>query len=278
MRQTDGAAHKLKPRSFHKSTHLRVHSADFHSSVNCTWQYYQTPKSAIASEQFHLLNSLLQFRLQPTRLCTSKVQITSSCRNSSTLVPPLGTPFNIISHFSDQIVYLPNVPRCSRRIHQRGRSSPRSLSSTIQPTRIVLPVPGPSIVPVDNDPNWEDAPTTNPNTNLAANRPTSSTCSQSKPRRSKNTNKQLAEILGRLANTLNANQTSRPNTNSRGTKACIPDTFSSTELDKLNNFLFQCRLYFCANPAQFDIDIAKINFAMTYLTGVAQDWFEVGLN
>jgi len=29
---------------------------------------------------------------------------------------------------------------------------------------------------------------------------------------------------------------------------------------------------------QFDIDIAKINFAMTYLTGVAQDWFEVGLN
>jgi len=29
---------------------------------------------------------------------------------------------------------------------------------------------------------------------------------------------------------------------------------------------------------QFDIDIAKINFVMTYLTGVAQDWFEVGLN
>jgi len=26
------------------------------------------------------------------------------------------------------------------------------------------------------------------------------------------------------------------------------------------------------------MDIAKINFAMTYLTGVAQDWFEVGLN
>jgi len=26
------------------------------------------------------------------------------------------------------------------------------------------------------------------------------------------------------------------------------------------------------------MDIAKINFAITYLTGVAQDWFEVGLN
>ena len=141
-----------------------------------------------------------------------------------------------------------------------------------------MPVSGPSIVPVDNDTNWEDAPTTNLNTNLTANRPMSSTRSQSKLRRSDNSHEQLAEVLGRLANTLNANQTPRPNTNSRGTKARIPDTFSSTEPNKLNNFLFQYRLYFPANPAQFDTDIAKINFAMTYLTGVAQDWFEVGLN
>ena len=130
---------------------------------------------------------------------------------------------------------------------------------------------------MDNDPNWEDAPA-NPNTNLTANRPTSSTRSQSKPCRSKNTNKQLAKVLSRLANTLNTNQTPTPNTNSRGTKARIPDTFSGTEPDKLNNFLFQCRLYFRANLAQFNMDIAKINFTMTYLTGVAQDWFEVGLN
>jgi len=88
----------------------------------------------------------------------------------------------------------------------------------------------------------------------------------------------LAEVLGRLANTLNTNQTPRPNTNSRGIKARIPDTFSSTEPDKLNNFLFQYRLYFRANPAQFNTDIAKINFTMTYLTGVAQDWFEIDLN
>jgi len=95
---------------------------------------------------------------------------------------------------------------------------------------------------------------------------------------SDNTNKQLAEVLGRLANTLNTNQTPAPNTNLRGTKAHIPNTFSGTEPDKLNNFLFQCRLYFRANPAHFNMDIAKINFAMTYLTGVAQDWFEMSLN
>jgi len=54
MQQTDSAVYKLKPRLFHKSTHLQVHFADFHSGVNCTWQYYQTPKSAVTSEQFCL--------------------------------------------------------------------------------------------------------------------------------------------------------------------------------------------------------------------------------
>jgi len=33
--QTDGTAHKLKPRLFHKSAHLQVHPADFHPGVNC---------------------------------------------------------------------------------------------------------------------------------------------------------------------------------------------------------------------------------------------------
>ena len=177
----------------------------------------------------------------------------------------------MISRFSDQMAYPPNPPQHSRRLHQQGYSSPRSPSSTIQPAWTISPVPGPSIVSADNDPNWEDAPTNPSTNNNIANRPTSSTRLQSKPRRSDNTNKQLAEVLGQLANTLNTNQTPRPNTNSRGTKVCIPNTFSSTEPDKLNNFLFQCRLYFRTNPVQFDMDIAKINFAMTYLTGVAQD-------
>ena len=37
MWQIDGIAHKLKPRSFHKFTHLWVHSTDFHSSMNHAW-------------------------------------------------------------------------------------------------------------------------------------------------------------------------------------------------------------------------------------------------
>jgi len=176
MWQTDSTAHKLKPRPFHKSIHLWVHSANFHSGVNHTWQYYQTSKSAVASEQFRLLNPLLQFHLQ-FNLTNShfKVQMASSCHNSSTLVPPLGTPFNTILHLSDQIAYPPNVPQHSKQIHQRGRSSLRSPSSTIQPDQIVSPIPGPSIVPADNDPNWEDVPTNPSTNNNITNRPISFT-------------------------------------------------------------------------------------------------------
>ena len=135
-----------------------------------------------------------------------------------------------------------------------------------------MPVPGPSIVPVNNDPNWEDTPTTNPTTNtITANRHTFSTCLWSKPCRSNDTNEQLAEVLSQLANILNYNQTSSSNTNARENKACISNIFSSTEPDKLNNFLFQYHLYFCANLVQFNMDIAKINFAMTYLTRVVQN-------
>jgi len=101
------------------------------------------------------------------------------CNSSPTaLVPMLGTPFNIISHFSNHLAYLPNALQCSRQIHQRGYLSPRSPSSIIQSSQTVLPVPSPSIILTDNNPNWKNAPATNPTTNaITANRPTSSTCS-----------------------------------------------------------------------------------------------------
>ena len=88
----------------------------------------------------------------------------------------------------------------------------------------------------------------------------------------------MADVLNQLANILNSNQISSPNTNLQRIKAHISNTFSGTKPDKLNNFLFQYCLYFCANLAQFNIDIAKINFTITYLTRVAQNWFKVGLN
>ena len=100
---------------------------------------------------------------------------------------------------------------------------------------------------MDNDPNLKNALTTN----LTTNRPNlshSSTHSQSKLWYSNNsTNEQLTDIFGWIVNLLNANQTPSPNSNLRETKAYIPNIFSSTKLDKLNNFLFQYCIYFYAN-------------------------------
>ena len=203
--QTDSAAHKLKLRSFHKFAHLWVHSADFYPGVNHAWQYYQT--SQVCCRFWAVPPAKPSVAVPFAIYSTShfKVQMASSCCNSSTPVSPLGTPFNTISHFSDQIAYLLNALQHSRQIHQRGRSSPRSPSSAIQPSRTVSPVPGPSIVPVDNDPNWEDAPTNPSTNNNITNRLTSSTRSWSKPYWNNNINEQLAKVLGWLANTLNSN-------------------------------------------------------------------------
>ena len=76
----------------------------------------------------------------------------------------------------------------------------------------------------------------------------SSTYSQLKLQCSNNMiNKQLTDIFGYITNLINTNQISSPNSNSRETKIHISNTFSSTELNKLNNFLFQYNLYFYAN-------------------------------
>jgi len=79
----------------------------------------------------------------------------------STPVSLLRTSFNIILYFSDNLTraYLPNTPQYSRYIHQRGWSSPRSPTCTIQPVWTVLPISDPSIVPTDNDSNWENCQT-----------------------------------------------------------------------------------------------------------------------
>jgi len=84
---------------------------------------------------------------------------------------------------------------------------------------------------------------------------------------------QLAEALQQLSENLNKGLAPKLHQS----KACIPDTFNGSDPHKLNHFLFQCRLFFHANPLQFSTNEGKINFAMTYLSGVAQDWFKVAL-
>jgi len=123
----------------------------------------------------------------------------------------------------------------------------------------------PSTVPhVDNNPEWVNAP-------ILVSTPvfqTLSAVTDCNP-----INNQLAEALRQLLENLNRELAPKPHQS----KARILDTFDSSDPHKLNHFLFQCWLFFCANPSQFSTNEEKINFAMTYLSGVAQDWFEVAV-
>ena len=77
----------------------------------------------------------------------------------------------------------------------------------------------------------------------------------------------LAKALNQFVNNL-SNRISTLSSTS-GAKTYLLYMFSDTDLDKLDNLLFQYHLYFCANLAQFIFNITKINLTITYLTGIA---------
>ena len=58
------------------------------------------------------------------------------------------------------------------------------------------------------------------------------------------------------------------------TKLRAPDPFDGTETNKLQFFLVQCQLNFADRPSAFTTDRAKVNYAMSYLKGIALAWFE----
>ena len=129
-------------------------------------------------------------------------------------------------------------------------------------SNLLIPITA-TISHIDDNPDWVNAPI-----------PVPTPVFQTPPVANHNPiNNQLAEVLRQLSENLNRGSAPKP----YQSKAHILDTFNSSDPHKLNHFLFQCWFFFCANPLQFSTDKEKINFAMTYLSGVAQDWFEVAL-
>ena len=57
-----------------------------------------------------------------------------------------------------------------------------------------------------------------------------------------------------------------------------PDPFSGGSPDELCVFIFQYQIYFWACEGEFAIDTGKIFFAISYLRGVALDYFEPFIN
>jgi len=57
-----------------------------------------------------------------------------------------------------------------------------------------------------------------------------------------------------------------------------PDPFSGDSPDKLRAFIFQYQIYFNACEGEFTEDTEKIFFAISYLRGIALDYFELFIN
>jgi len=79
---------------------------------------------------------------------------------------------------------------------------------------------------------------------------------------------QSTDLLTKILSKLVANLTSTINSTPFITRIWMPDIFNDRDLEKLNSFLFQYQLYFYPNIVQFSTDVAKVNFAITYLTEV----------
>ena len=78
----------------------------------------------------------------------------------------------------------------------------------------------------------------------------------------------LRTLLLALTNQAN----NQPKKRNRGVKE--PDPFSGGSSDELRAFLFQYQIYFCACEGEFKEDSEKIFFAISYLWGIALDYFE----
>ena len=86
-------------------------------------------------------------------------------------------------------------------------------------------------------------------------------------------NLHMAEALRLLTQELRRRDNSVPPPTHKRAKAKEPDTFDGTEPKKLNNFILLCNLYFRTNPAYSD-DTTKVTFALSYLRGMALEYFE----
>jgi hypothetical protein len=83
----------------------------------------------------------------------------------------------------------------------------------------------------------------------------------------------LSEAINNLARN---NRCTSPSDDSK-VKVREPDTFDGSEPRKLHAFFVQCELNFQSKPKTFHSDRAKVNFAQSYLKGMALEWFEPDL-
>lgn len=76
-------------------------------------------------------------------------------------------------------------------------------------------------------------------------------------------NEDLSALLNKISST-----------SSKGSDISRPDKFSGQDRTKFRTFKTQCRMVFRAHPQKFASDERKVNYACSYLTGLAFSWYE----
>ena len=71
-----------------------------------------------------------------------------------------------------------------------------------------------------------------------------------------------------------SNQVNNPSLLPVCTKVKEPDVFNGLDLWKLKAFIVSLQLNFNDRPNAFHADTTKVNYTISFLSGVALDWFE----
>ena len=83
----------------------------------------------------------------------------------------------------------------------------------------------------------------------------------------------LAQVMSRLIDFVTKDKQETPSA-----KVWDPDLFNGSNPKKLRGFLLECKLNFWAQPKAFQSDNAKVNYAMSFLKGMALNYFELFLD
>jgi len=83
----------------------------------------------------------------------------------------------------------------------------------------------------------------------------------------------LVQALELLVNKI-AGMPSASSKSKNQVKPCVPDTFDGSDPGKLETFIFQCSMYLAIRASDFSDDEARVAFALSYLKGSPQDWFQ----
>ena len=133
--------------------------------------------------------------------------------------------------------------------------SPTTRSSSVLPTPDpVSSSSRPQVIPSIQEVSLDDEPDNTP-----------------EPQDDEDSTPNLAEAITLMTHELKRRDT--VSATSSSTSAKKPDTFDGSDPKKLNNFILLCNLYFRNNSAYSD-DEAKVTFALSYLRGLALDYFE----